>query len=228
MPLLLLWALTAHADKPRKAPPATPAGEYPLHTTEAGVTIAAQPGDVAETRPNTRMDYFHHGFMPIRVIVTNNTDKTLELDQARIHFIAADGTSVPAATDDDLQRLMFSQRALKGNRIPLPAPLPSITLHKQPVDKQILEDDDDFGFPTLIVAPHTTVDGYLYYDTKEIDDPVLEHAQLRVRRLHFNTPSDAATEVDLGEINVPLKPTPAPAKDKAGDVDKSSKDTDKR
>ena len=197
-------ALPARADKARKPKPALPAAQYPLHETheKEKVTIAAEPCDTKDTIPNTRLDYYHHGFMPLRVIVTNDSDQALTLDDARIHFIAADNTVIPAATDDDLQRRLFSMKSVTGTKIPMPAPIPSITIHHKPINKQILADDDDFGFQTTTVAPHTTVSGYLFYDVREIDDPVLEHAHLELRKVRY-----AATNNPLDTFDIPLKPS---------------------
>ncbi len=191
------------ADKPRVPPPALPAERYALHDTHDGISVAAEPGDTDETRPHTRLDYFHHGFMPLRVVVTNNTEKPLSLDDTRILFIAADNYTRNAATDDELQRRMFSKKSVDGTRIPLPAPIPSITIHHPPVDKQILEDDNDFGFPTTTVAPGSTVSGYLFYDTRDIDEPVLDHATLELRKVRW---ANGGKE-ELGAFQVPLKPT---------------------
>lgn len=209
------WLLTTSAlffclpsaqakDKPRKPLPAAPATQYELHDSHDGVTVAAEPGDLKETRPNTRLDYFHHGFMPIRIIVSNNSDQPVSLDDARILFVAADNYTRNAATDDDLERRMFSKKNVDGTRIPLPAPLPSITIHHPGVDKQILADDTDFGFPTTTVAPHTTVAGYLFYDTRDIDDPVLQNATLEVRKVRW-----ASSNKEMMAFEIPLKPSTA-------------------
>ncbi len=205
--VLLLLALTialpaAAKDKPRKPPVPAPAGNYPLHDTHDGITIAAEPGDTPETRPDTRLDYFHHGFMPIRVIVTNNAAEPISLDDVRILFVAADNYTRNAATDDELERRMFSRKSAAGTRIPLPAPIPSITIHHPPVDKTILADDADFGFPTTTVAPHATVAGYLFYDTRDLDEPILDHATLELRKLRW-----APTNKEIQTFDIALKGT---------------------
>ena len=196
-------ALSARADKARVPRPALPAVKYAFHETHEHerVTIAAEPGDTVETQPNTRLDYSHHGLLTMRVIITNDSDEALNLDEARILFIAADNTVVQAATDDELQRRMFAMKSVQGTKIPLPAPLPSITIHHPPVDKQILRDDDDFGFKSTTVAPHTTASGYLYYDVKELDEPVLEKATLEVRRVK------TASGKTLDSFEIALKPS---------------------
>src|SRR5579864_6688979 len=86
VPLAIALPLAAHADKPRKVPPPLPAAQYPAHDTHEQITIAADPGDTKETAPKTRIDYLGHGFMPIRIIVTNDSSQPLSLDDARIFF----------------------------------------------------------------------------------------------------------------------------------------------
>jgi hypothetical protein len=199
LPLLLLPA--AHADKARKPVPPQPASTYACNDTHQRVTIAAEPGDVKETRPDTRLDYFAHGLLPIRVIVTNDTDKPVTLDDARIHFITADNAVIPAATLDDLQRRMFTIKGATGKKIPLPLPLPPITVH-QNVDQKITDDDNDFGFQSTTVPPHATVAGYLYYDMQDVDQPFLKNATLELRKVRFQ---DNADYIDSFEI--PLHPT---------------------
>ncbi|HLI76617.1 MAG TPA: hypothetical protein VKV02_06690, partial [Acidobacteriaceae bacterium] len=55
---LPLLGLPARAgDKPRKPTPPGDAKDYALRDSHDGVTVAAEPGDLPETRPNTRLDY---------------------------------------------------------------------------------------------------------------------------------------------------------------------------
>lgn len=202
--LLAFWVTTPAVakDKPRKPLPPEPATQYALHDSHDGITVAAEPGDLAETRPNTRLDYFHHGYLPVRVIVTNNSDQPVSLDDVRILFVAADGYTRNAATDDELDRRMFSKKNVDGTKIPLPAPIPSITLHHAAIDKQVTEDTTDFGFSNTTVAPHATEAGYLFYDTRDIDDPVLEKATLELRKVRW-----ASTNKEMQAFEILLKPS---------------------
>lgn len=195
--------LPAKAEKARKVKAPLPAKQYPMHDEHAKekVTIAAEPGDTKETEPDTRLDYFHHGFMPVRIIVTNDGDVAISLEDARIHFVAGDNTVIPAATDEELERRLFSKKSSQTT-IPMPMPIPSITIHHPPVDQKIVADEHDFGFATTTVPPHETVAGYLYYDTRNIDDPVLSHAEIEVRSVH---PVGSTKEFYAFEI--PLHPT---------------------
>ncbi len=207
--LIPTLALPAHADKPRKPKPALPAAQYPFHDAHDKVTVAAEPCETKDALPNTRLDYAHHGYLPFRIIVTNDSDAAVTLDDARIHFISGSNTIVQAATDEELERRLFSRKSAAGTRIPMPLPIPAITIHHQPVDKQILADDTDFGFASTTVAPHTTASGYLYYDTRDLDEPVLEHATLEVRNVRLGSSSK-----ELDSFEIALKPTPEAPKPK--------------
>jgi hypothetical protein len=79
-------------------------------------------------------------------------------------------------------------------------PLPPITMHDKPVDKQITKDDSDFGFNGTTVNPHSTLAGYLFYDVRQLPDQPLKGAELYVKMVHtldgkkqlfdFNIPFD--------------------------------------
>ena len=207
--LALLLAHPLSAEKARKPVLPLTAQEYPMHDEHEleHVAIAAEPGDTRDTRPDTRLDYLAHDMLPIRVIVTNDSEFDLTLDDARIHFIASDNSNVPAATDDELQRRMFTLGSA-NKKIPLPLPLPPITVHGN-VDKKILADVEDFGFKTTTVKAHTTVAGYLFYDIQGLTAPALEHATLELRKVRF-----AANNKALDSFEIPLHPTSNPAPNK--------------
>ncbi len=190
IPIVLVtstWALAAlayAADK--KAPPARPASQYAAFDTHPleHLTVAADPCDDPKDCDFFRLPYVQHGFIPVRVIFTNDGDAALSLDDARIQFISANNDKIPAATLDDIQRRLFSNKYIKGREIPLPAPLPPIHLHDKPLDKQITRDDDDFGFNGTVVNAHSTLAGYLFYDVRQLDDPPLKHAELYIKMVH--------------------------------------------
>lgn len=220
--LLVCASLMARADKPRKPTPVNAATSYPLHETHAAehVTVAVQPGDTDETNPDTRLDYLHHGYMPLRIIVTNDSDQPVELDEARILFVAADNSTTNTATEDDMQRRMFTMKQVQPTKIPI---VP-ITIHHEQVDSKIVKDMDDFGFTSTRVAPHSTAAGWLFYDVRDLDDPVLEHSTLEVRKVRFAGTAGKT----LDTFMIPLKPTPAPKKDeKAREAGEAGKNNDK-
>ena len=210
-------AATLHAANKKKAPPPKPAAEYAAfdaHPNEK-VTVAAEPCDDPKDCDFFRLPYVQHGFIPIRVIFTNDGDTALSLDDARIQFISANNDVIPAATDDDINRVLFTMRSVRGTKIPLPAPLPPLTIHHAPVDKKITQDNDDFGFQGTVVNAHSTLAGYLFYDVRQLDDPALKHAQLYVKMVHtldgkkqlfsFNVPFDKWLAAQPSTPNPPQK-----------------------
>jgi hypothetical protein len=202
VPLLALTSLSAlPAHAAHKPKPPLPAAQYPMHVTHDGVTIAAEPADTKETRPDTRLDYYNHGLLPIRVIVTNDSAEPVNLDDARIHFLASDDTVLPAATSDDIERRFFTVKSATGTRLPLGLPIP-ITVGKKDFEKKIKQDDDDFGFKTTTVAPHTTVAGYLYYDIDGLPSPPLAKAYLQLRQVRFATSNRV-----IENFEIPLHPS---------------------
>jgi hypothetical protein len=213
--LLLCLAATlatpfAHAEKIRKPLPALPAAQYPLHDTHPleHVTIAAEPCDTKDILPHTRLNYFDHDMLPIRVIVTNDSELAITLDDARIVLIDTDNNTLQAATPEELQRRLFTVKSATGTRLPLGLPIP-ITVGKKDINKDITLDDRDFGFQTTTIAPHTTVAGYLYYDIQRPDaspndPPFLTHTTLELRKVRL-----ASTNKSLDTFEISLQPTNA-------------------
>ena len=146
---------------------------------------------------------------------TNDGDTALSLDDARMQFISVNNDKIPAATDDDIQRRLFSTKSVKGRKVPLPAPLPPITLHDKPVDKQITQDEDDFGFKSTTVNAHSTLAGYLFYDVRQLNDYPLRGAELYVKMVHTLADKDG-NKKEIFDFNIPFdkwlaaKPTPKP------------------
>lgn len=181
--LALCLSPVAHAfEKKKPAPPARPAAQYVAFDTHANehVTVAADPCLDPKACDFFRLPYIQHGFVPVRIVVTNDSDKALTLDDVRIQFISANHDVIPAATLDDINRRLFSTRSAMGTKIPI---IP-ITIHHAPVDKKVTDDDTDFGFQSTTVNPHATLAGYLFYDIRELDDPALRHAEIYVKMIH--------------------------------------------
>src|ERR1017187_1578291 len=157
--LCLIPPAARAADK--KAPPAKPAAEYAASDThpDEHVTIAADPCDDPKLCPFFRLPYIQHGLLPVRVVITNDSDHAISPDDARMQFISANNDQIPPATEDD-------------------------TIRHAPGDKKITDDDNDFGFKSTTGQPHSTVAGYLFYDIKDLDDPALKGAEFYVKMVH--------------------------------------------
>lgn len=168
----------------KKAPPPNPANQYPVFDAhpQEHVTVAIDPCTEPSNCDFFRLPYIRHSLIPVRVIVTNDSDTPLDLGEARMQFITASGDKYPAATLDDINRRLFSTKAAVGRKVPIvPIPIPT---HRTPIDKKITQDDEDFGFRTTTVTAHSTLAGYLFYDVKDLDEPPLKGAEIYIKMIH--------------------------------------------
>jgi hypothetical protein len=193
--VLMLFAVGIAAAE-HAPPPATVASSYPAFDAhpEERVTIAADPYDTREKAGCFRIDYLKLGFLPIRVIVTNDGDKPISLEQARIHFIPAGGDKVPAADPEDVERRTSN---LKNPSNGVKLPIPGITGKPKSKDPKIEADFQEFEYQAIVVEAHTTRAGFLFYDIEGLSDP-LKGAKLYLRRLQ------AADGKDLFYFEIPL------------------------
>jgi hypothetical protein len=181
IPLFLVWlALPALAadHTPPPVQPATSFAAVEVHDDEK-VAIAAEPYDTKEKAAIFRVDYLSHGVMPVRLIVTNNGSRPISLRDARILFLTAAGDKIQAAEPEDVERLM-TRKEREGAKVPMPGPIPSIKLKPKASNKDIEQDFDTFEYQALVVEPHTTRAGFLFYDVSDLDHP------LRGAKLHLH------------------------------------------
>lgn len=182
LPLIIALALPAIANDhtPPAVQPATSFAAVEVHDKEK-VAIAAEPYDTKQKESIFRVDYLGHGVMPVRLIVTNNGDKPISLRDARILFLTAGGDKIQAAEPEDVERLM-TKTDREGKKIPMPGPIPSVKMKPKGSNKEIQEDFDTFEYQALVVEPHTTRAGFLFYDVSQLEHP-LQGAKLHLREL---------------------------------------------
>ena len=186
IPLSLFWLALPAMASDHSAPvvqPATTFAAVEVHEDEK-VAIAAEPYDTKEKEAIFRVDYLSHGVMPVRLIVTNSGDRPISLRDARILFLTPAGDKIQAAEPEDVERLM-TQKERQGGKIPMPGPIPAIKLKPKASNKEIEADFDTFEYQALVVEPHTTRAGFLFYDVSDLDHP------LKGARLHLHKLRDA-------------------------------------
>jgi len=174
---------TAVEHTPPRVQPASSFAAVEVHDNEK-VAIAAEPYDTKEKASLFRVDYLAHGMMPIRLIVTNDGDRPISLRDARILFLTAAGDKIQAAEPEDVDRLM-TRKEREGGKIPLPGGLPPIRTKPKASVKDIQQDFDQFEYQALVVEPHSTRAGFLWYDVSDLDHP------LRGAKLHLHKLRDA-------------------------------------
>ncbi len=210
IPLFLLWlALPAVASDhtPPPVQPATTFAAVEVHDDEK-VAVAAEPYDTRQKEAIFRVDYLSHGVMPVRLIVTNNGDRPISLRDARILFMTAAGEKIQAAEPEDVERLM-TRKEREGSKLPMPGPIPSIKLKPKASDKDIEQDFDTFEYQALVVEPHSTRAGFLFYDVSELNHP-LQGAKLHLHKLrdadgnelfYFEVPFDKYLKSKSSQMN---------------------------
>jgi hypothetical protein len=186
IPPFLLWLALPAVASDHTPPPVQPATSFAaveVHDDEK-VAIAAEPYETKEKEAIFRIDYLSHGVMPVRLIVTNSGDRPISLRDARILFLTAAGDKIQAAEPEDVERLM-TRKEREGSRIPMPGPIPAIKTKPKASDKDIEQDFDTFEYQALVVEPHTTRAGFLFYDVSDLNNP------LRGAKLHLHELRDA-------------------------------------
>lgn len=180
--ILLLAALPALGSD-HVPPPVRPAQSYAaveVHAQEK-VAIAAEPYNTKEKESIFRVDYVEHGFMPVLLTITNMGDKPISLNDARILFETASGATVQAAEPEDVLRTM-TRKQREGRNIPMPGPIPKIHLKGNNNYQSIKDDFDTFEYKAIVVDPHSTQAGFLFYDVAGLAHP-LQGAHLYLREV---------------------------------------------
>lgn len=180
--VLLAASLLSHAAE-HAPPPAGVATSYPAFDQHPDdhVAIAADPYNTKDKASIFRIKYLEYGFMPIRIIVTNNGDKPISLIDARINFITAAGDKIPAATPEEVERRLGGIKRPDGG-YKLPGPLPRIGNKSSDKNKDVEQDFQAFEYSAVAVEAHTTRAGFLFYDVQGLGNP-LAGAKLNFRML---------------------------------------------
>jgi len=183
IPVALLVVLTAAplraADEPPQARAATDYPAVDVHSKE-NVAIAAEPFDTPKKCKLFQVDYLKYRFMPIRIVITNLGDTPISLKDARIFFISSAGDRIQAAEPDDVERRVRPKDS-RGVDIPV-GPIKIHTKGKDS-DPKIEKDFDQFEYAALVVEPHTTRAGFLFYDMDGLGNDPLHGAKLVLREL---------------------------------------------
>ena len=173
--LLVAAVLALRADdKVFTPPPAAPAKTYPAHEShdDERVSIAIDPFDMPDKAKIFRTNYQQKGFLPIRLIISNDSDRYVMLNDLKIEYITLHRDKLEPATNDDIyRRVIRLKRNPSSPRVPSPIPLPR---DKSPVTKDAkiaLDELDQAQFVPHPVDPHSIRSGFLFFDITGIDPP---------------------------------------------------------
>jgi hypothetical protein len=166
----------------RAVPPAQKAESYPavdVHEKEQ-VAVAADPLDTKAKEEIFNIDYLKAGFLPVRLIVTNNGDKPIKLDDVRVYFVTADGQQIHAAEPENVERRIRDFKD-PNTRMETPSPFKGLGKPKSK-DPKVEADFKEADFVSLTVEPHSTQSGYLFFDVNDVEKP-LQGGKLLVRKV---------------------------------------------
>jgi hypothetical protein len=151
-------------------PVAKPASSYPMHDqhSDEAVAIAADPYDTPERAEIFSVKWAEQGFLPIYLVVTNDSDQPVSLAGMQVQLITANREKIPAASNDDLYRRLAHVNA-GGPKYPLPFPRTKV---KGAVGKKALDEMNAAQFSAKAVEPHSTQSGFVFFDVAGITSPL--------------------------------------------------------
>jgi hypothetical protein len=169
LPVILLFCIVSLAAKHLVMPQAHSAKSYPAHDEHPneGVTVALDPYDMADKASIFSVHYSDIGFMPIFVVITNDSDQPISLAGSQAELVTHDRTKIPPATDDDIYRRIA--RPVTGvSTNPLPWP----KKNKGAISKEAQDEIQNSQFAARAVEPHTTQSGFMFFDVAGINTPL--------------------------------------------------------
>jgi hypothetical protein len=153
------------SEKHFNPPPVAHASTYALHEThkDEKVTIAAEPYNAQQTSAVFKSNYWEHGLLPIRLLISNDGDQTLMLQDLKIEYITARRQKLQPATNDDIYRMFVRPNRADQSHPGMHLPFP-VGKKKVPIGKDTQEEYESAQFATVPVTPHSTHAGYLFFD----------------------------------------------------------------
>lgn len=172
--LIVLFAtLSLFAAKDYVAPHAENANTYPSKDAHPNEQVTAAV-DVYNSSPKDNIfitPYNQEGILPVFLIITNDGDHPITVNNMRAELVTAQRSKLEALTTDDVFRRVahISGNSSAPQRAG-PIPLPGNTKNKK-AQKQG-EEITAANFAAEAVEPHTTRSGFLFFDVRDVQQPV--------------------------------------------------------
>jgi hypothetical protein len=143
---------------------------YPAHDEhpDEKVTIAVDPYDMADKAQIFSVNYREYGYLPIFLVITNDSDQPVELGSMQSTLITVKRAKLSPAANDDLFRRM-SHAAPRNNPTPIPLPGGKV---KGAVKEKARDEVERAQFSARAVEPHSTTAGFLFFDVSDISTPL--------------------------------------------------------
>ncbi len=114
------------------------------------------------------------------MIVTNDGDKPINLEQARIHLILANGDQIPAAEAEDVERRAASPQ--ESYRAGDELPIRRLAIESSPKTPRLMPTSGILNTKRSSSRPTPPARASLFYDVEGLSDP-LKGSKLYLRRL---------------------------------------------
>jgi hypothetical protein len=162
------WSTAAGKDF--AMPRAQAARSYPAHDehSDEKVTVAVDPYDMADKAQIFSVNYRDYGYLPVFLIITNDGDQPVSINSMQPTLITVKRAKLSPASNDDLFR-RISHPAPRNN--PMPIPLPGGKV-KGAVKEKARDEIERAQFSARAVEPHSTVEGFLFFDVSDISTPL--------------------------------------------------------
>lgn len=151
-------------------PAAQPATTYPAHDEHPmeAVAVGVDPYDLAEKTNIFSVHYSEIGFLPIFVVVTNDSNQPVELSGIKAELVTVNRAKLSPAGQDDIARRLTRPSA-NTNHYPIPFPTKKV---KGGLSKQAIEEIESAQFSAKAVEPHSTQSGFLFFDVSDMSAPL--------------------------------------------------------
>lgn len=180
------WPQAAHVDP----------AKLPARDSHQGILVACDPYQNPDRAKQAigKENPLKAGVLPLEVYVRNTTrwPVAITLDKIRLEVVLPDGSrqQIEPLHAGDVATMILHPRppSIEVPRQPLPLPFPRASEGKKWQD--LRDRLESLAFPHAVVAPDTTVHGFLYFDLGGRYD-ALRYAQLYVPDLKFVDNSQA-------------------------------------
>jgi hypothetical protein len=188
------------------------AQQSPLRTasleSHEGLTISATPWtDAAKYKEKfPKKSPYAAGILAVQVSFRNDSDDSVKVNLSRVrltvHLDAENTQELPSLSPEELVQAVLKpggkDPTATRKKLPVPVPLPKSGKDKNADELQ--REAQEAGVPTGVIAPHSTVQGLLYFDLQNQFD-LLDTAHLYVPELVLMRANRALTyfDIDLGQ-----------------------------
>jgi hypothetical protein len=133
------------------------------------VAVAIDPYDMQDKAEIFSVNYRSMGLLPVRLIITNDSDQPISLTQMKPTLVTVNRTKLlPLAPDDIFRRLSHPEPSERK----LPLPIPPGKKIKGGVKQQVHDEVEAAHFSAEAVEPHSTRAGFLFFDVQDISTPL--------------------------------------------------------